>query len=53
MKLQNYSVMPLCVERIDAICRDVERQVKERICSAPLFEMVLVPVGTPPRRESS
>ena len=52
MKLQNYSVMPLCVERIDAICRDVERQVKERICSAPLFEMVLVPVGTPPRREA-
>ena len=52
MKLQNYSIMPLFVEKIDEICRDVERQVKERIASVPLFEMVLVPVGTPPRKEA-
>ena len=52
MKLQNYSVMPLLVEKLDEICRDTERQVRERIASVPLFEMTLVPVGTPPRREA-
>jgi len=52
MKLQNYSIMPLCVEKIDGICRDIERQVRERICTTPLFEAVLVPVGTPPRKEA-
>ena len=52
MKLQNYSVMPLFVDQLDGICRDIERQVKERICSVPLFEMPLVPVGTPPRKEA-
>ena len=52
MKLQNYSIMPLSVDKIDEICRDVERQVKEKICSVPLFMMTLVPVGTPPRKEA-
>ena len=48
MKLQNYSVMPLIPEKIGEICDDIERQVKERICSVPLFMMTLVPIGTPP-----
>ena len=52
MKLQNYSVMPLIPEKIGEICDDIERQVKERICSVPLFMMTLVPVGTPPRKEA-
>lgn len=52
MKLQNYSVMPLLPEKIGVICDDIERQVKERICSVPLFMMTLVPVGTPPRKET-
>ena len=52
MKLQNYSIMPLIPDRIDEICADVERQVKERVCVMPLFMMTLVPVGTPPRQEA-
>ena len=52
MKLQNYSVMPLIPEKIGEICDDIERQVKERICSVPLFMMTLVPIGTPPRKEA-
>ena len=52
MKLLNYSVMPLIPDKIDEICADIERQVKERICVMPLFMMTLVPVGTPPREEA-
>ena len=52
MKLQNYSVIPLLADKIDELCRDVERQVRERIATVPLFEMTLVPVGTPPRKEA-
>ena len=52
MKLLNYSIMPLISDKIDAICADVERQVKERVCVMPLFMMTLVPVGAPPRKEA-
>ena len=52
MKLLNYSIMPLIPDKIDEICDDIERQVRERICTTPLFSMTLVPVGTPPRREA-
>ncbi len=52
MKLQNYSIMPLFVEKIDELCRDIERQVGERVALMPLFMMPLAPVGTPPRKEA-
>ena len=52
MKLHSYSIMPLDIDHLDEICLDIERQVKERISSMPLFEMTLVPVGTPPRKEA-
>ena len=52
MKLQNYSVMPLLPDKLEVLTDDIERQVRERICTMPLLEMVLVPVGTPPREEA-
>ncbi len=52
MRLQNYSVIPLLADKLDELCNDVERQVRERVATVPLFEMELVPVGTPPRKEA-
>ena len=52
MKLLNYSIVPLIPDKIDVISDDIERQVRERICTMPLFMMTLVPVGTPPRQEA-
>ena len=34
MKLLNYSIMPLIPDKIDVICADIERQVKERVLQA-------------------
>lgn len=43
----NYSIMRLNEECMEEFCTDIERQVKEGICTMPLFSMTLVPEGNP------
>ena len=43
----NYSIMRLAVDRIDCYCQDIRRQIKDGICTMPLFMMTLTPEGDP------
>lgn len=46
--LQLYTIMPLDVEHVDAICDDIERQYQDGVATCALFMMTLVPEGDPP-----
>ena len=43
----NYSIMRLDEEHIEEYCKDIEYQVKNGICTMPLFSMTLTPEGDP------
>ncbi len=47
MDLQLFSVMPLLVDHADEICDDIERQLREKIATFPVFIMTLTPEGPP------
>lgn len=39
--------MPLDIEHVEGFCKDVEGQVRDGVCSMPLFCMTLTPEGIP------
>ena len=43
----NYSIMRLDEEHLLEYCDDIERQIKERIATMPLFNVTLTPEGDP------
>lgn len=45
--MRNYSIMPLNIDHVDEICKDIRRQHEEGIASCVLFKMSLVPEGIP------
>ncbi len=48
MDLHLYSIMMPDTDHLEEICQDIKRQVETGVASCPLFEMTLVPEGTPP-----
>ena len=44
----NFNIVPLEVENLQLICDDIEEMMKAEIITIPLFNMTLVPEGTPP-----
>ena len=44
----NFNIVPLETENLQIICDDIEKMVKDEIITIPLFNMTLVPEGTPP-----
>ena len=45
--MQNYSIMPLNEKHIDEICEDIRNQYENGVTTCALFQMTLVPEGTP------
>lgn len=48
MTLQNYTIVPLDTEHMDAVCADVRAQIDAGVATCALFKMTLTPEGTPP-----
>ena len=47
-KLYSYTIMPLDLDHIEEICRDIKEQHDRGIAEMALFSMTLVPEGNPP-----
>ena len=44
----NFNIVPLEVENLECICKDIVQLVRTGVINVPLFNMTLVPEGDPP-----
>lgn len=51
-KLFSYTIMPLFLEHLEAICQDIKEQYENGVADCALFQMTLVPEGNPPSNKA-